>query len=224
MPSGTAVRDRTARLAGRRAGEERVDGGRGDGLRAGDLAEDGDEAGAAGQAAEPEVGPDDRRARSGSATGAGCCPGRSSRSARRTARSTARRTGPGVASGLPWATDGSGGRRRGGHAAERPAAAAAGGDERARSPAATVTRRDGRWRFMVGPSVSVRFIGRQPRRARIAAASPSGNGWVTGRTSSIARPPPSRFVARSRPPSSAACSAAIARPRPLPPRRLGSAM
>ena len=55
-----------------------------------------------------------------------------------------------------------------------------------------------------------------------AIGSRPGNGRVTGRRSSTRRPPPSRLLAASSPPSSVACSAAIARPRPLlPPWRDG---
>src|SRR3990172_7621130 len=43
---------------------------------------------------------------------------------------------------------------------------------------------------------------------------PSGNDRVTGRNSVKARPPPGRRAARSEPPRRAACSAAMARPRP----------
>ena len=54
----------------------------------------------------------------------------------------------------------------------------------------------------------------------VSGASPAGNGWVTGSVSAKIRPPPGRARARRLPPISAACSAAIASPRPeLPPRR-----
>ena len=169
-------------------GKERVHRGRRDGRRLRDLAQDRHEAGAAGLAAEHEVGADDRGRRPGPAAGLGARPA-DAVDGRRTGARTAR----GRARGLDWVRASRPGRRIGGRGRARrrrdgPEAAgraAAGGDDR--DDASIATRRM-RWLAFIGwASCGERYRSPQHRRSPIAVASPPGNDPVTGRRSSIAQ-------------------------------------
>ena len=171
---------------------------------------------AAGRAVEDEVRPDDRAARRGGRGGRAWAGARLvgrgrdaggrgdvgiDRAERRLRCGLERRDGP-----------------------ERAARGAAGADED--------ERQDGRDEGRAAECVAVHRLGSLAVVICLGSSSPSfaigsppGNGRVTGRRSSTRRPPPSRLLAVSSPPSSVACSAAIARPRPLlPPWRDGSAL
>ena len=242
-----AVRDRgehrgpARHLGAVRAREQgRHRGGR-DGLRLRDLAQDGDEALVAGEAAEDEVGADDGGRGgigSGSAWGGRCRGGRGRRRRRR--RRAARRLDR-RGRRAPWATvpaTGTASRARRRTAAARPRTGDATGaagvprgpevGEQAAPARATATRRATMAVVrMAVLTVLVLGAGSEASPAstrRVSGASPAGNDRVTGRVSAKTSPPPGRARARSVPPSSAACSAAIARPRPGAagrPRRVG---
>src|SRR5262249_25748110 len=76
-----------------------------------------------------------------------------------------------------------------------------------------------------GSVLGVGFHVRPASSGAVSARSLGGNDRVTGRVRAETMPPPGAGLARSVPPRSAACSEAIASPRPeLPPARDGSAL
>ncbi len=135
--------------------------------------------------------------------------GTASRAPRRSAAGSSEETGDATgAAGVP----------RGPEAGEQAAPASA-------TATSSATRAVVRMAVLTALS-SVRVQEASPASTRsMSGASPGGNDPVTGRVSAKTIPPPGRARARSEPPSSAACSAAIARPRPeLPAARDGSAL